>query len=102
MILMTFGDPEMQLPKINSSRIKKYFEKIVCEEKDKTQNEFIKSVANSNEEVLIINDRADQSIAMQKAIGDHAKIFLVEGPYSSDVPHNEQIHKSINELKSIL
>ena len=102
MILMTFGDPQMQQPKIDSSCIKKYFEKIICEEKDKTQNDFLKELANSNEEVLIINDRADQSLAMQKAIGENAKIFLVKGPYSKDAEHSEKIHKSIAELKNIL
>ncbi len=102
MVLMTFGDPQMQQPKIDSSCIKKYFEKIICEEKDKTQNDFLKELANSNEEVLIINDRADQSLAMQKAIGENAKIFLVKGPYSKDAEHSEKIHKSIAELKNIL
>ena len=102
MMLMTFGDPQMQQPKIDGSRIKKYFEKIRYEEKDKTQNDLLRDLANSKEEVLIINDRADQSLAMQKAIGEQAKIFLVDGPYSKDTEHGEKIHKSINELKDIL
>jgi FMN phosphatase YigB (HAD superfamily) len=102
MILMTFGDPEMQQPKIDGSRIKKYFDTTACEEKDKTQNNILKELAKSNEDVLIINDRADQSLAMQKTIGKNSRIFLVDGPYSNDTEHNEKIHKSINELKSIL
>jgi len=102
LILMTFGDPEMQQPKIDNSRIKKYFEKTICEEKDKTQNDFFKSLANSNEDILIINDRADQSLAMKKALGKKAKIFLVRGPYSENAEHKEKIHDGISELKNIL
>lgn len=102
LILMTFGDPEMQQPKIDNSCIKKYFEKTICEEKDKTQNNFLKGLADSHEDVVIINDRAEQSLAMQKTIGPKAKIFLVKGPYSQDANHGEKIHNSITELKDIL
>ncbi len=102
MILMTFGDPQMQQPKVDNSRIKKYFEKIIYEEKGKAQSDFLKSLTDSKEEVMIIEDRGEQSVAMQKAVGNHAKIFLVEGPFSSDTEHGEEIHKSVNELKDIL
>ena len=102
LVLMTFGDLQMQKPKIENSRIKKYFEKIIYEEKNKAQNNFLQDLADSNEEVLIINDRANQSLDMQKAIGNMAKIFLVEGPYSEDIKHSEKIYKSVAELKNVL
>ncbi|MFA6190450.1 MAG: HAD hydrolase-like protein [Candidatus Staskawiczbacteria bacterium] len=102
MVLMTFGDLQMQKPKVDNSRIKKYFEKIIYSEKDKSENEFLKELANSNEDVLIINDHAEQSLAMQKVIGPKAKIFLVKGPYAENTDHKETIHNNINELKNIL
>jgi len=88
--LMTLGDLFIQKPKVENSKIKKYFDKIIYEEKDKSENEYLKELADSKEEVLIINDREDQSLAMQKAIGNNAKIFLVKGP------------NSLAELKNIL
>ncbi len=102
MILMTFGDLQMQKPKIENSRIKKYFDEIIYSEKEKTENDLLKELATSGEDVLIINDRAEQSLAMKEIIGPKAKIFLVKGPYSNDADHQENIHQSIKELKDIL
>ena len=65
-------------------------------------NKIIKNFVNSGEEVLIINDKASESLAIQKAIGKKAKIFLVNGPHSKNVDHKEKIYKNISELKSIL
>ena len=102
MILITKGDLSIQKPKVENSIIKEYFDEIIYEENDKSQNGFIKKLAKSGEQVLIINDRAEQSLAMQKALGNKAKIFLVKGPYSQDTDHKEDIHESVNELKNIL
>lgn len=102
MILMTKGDLTIQKPKVDNSRIKKYFEEVIYEEKDKSQNNFLKKLAKAGENVLIINDRAEQSLAMQEAIGEKAKIFLVDGPYSKNIEHKEKIYDSIKELRSIL
>lgn len=102
LILMTLGDKSFQKSKVDNSRIKKYFEKIIYETKNKSQNKFIKQLAKSNNQVLIINDRADQSLAMKKVIGKKAEIYLVRGPKSNNIQHKEKIHRSIGELKNIL
>ena len=102
LFLMTLGEPSSQKRKVESSGIKKYFEKVIYETKSKADNKIIKNFVNSGEEVLIINDKASESLAIQKAIGKKAKIFLVNGPHSKNVDHKEKIYKNISELKSIL
>lgn len=98
LILITLGDLSIQKPKVENSRIKKYFDEIIFEDKDKSQNERIKDLSKTKEDILIVNDRVDQSLAMQKTLGKKAKIFLVKGPYSKDIEHKEKIHNSITEL----
>jgi len=102
LFLMTLGDLSIQKPKVNNSCIKKYFEKIIYEEKDKSQNKFIKDLANSSEDILIINDRDNQALEMQKVLGSKAKIFLVKGPFLKNTRYKGKIYNSVAELKSIL
>lgn len=101
LVLMTLGSLSIQKPKVDNSSIKKYFEEIIYETKDKSQNDFIKKLSEIDEDILIINDRLDQSSAMQKTLGKKAKIFLIKGPYSKDV-REEKLHNSIVELKDYL
>lgn len=101
LILITLGDPAIQKPKVDNSRIKRYFEKIIYETKDKSQNDFIKQLAGLEDDIIIINDRANQALAMQKTLGKRAKIFLVRGPYSENSEHGEKIHEGITELKKM-
>jgi len=102
LFLMTLGDLSIQKPKVNNLRIKKYFEKIIYEEKDKSQNKFIKDLANSSEDILIVNDRDNQALEMQKVLGKKARIFLVKGPFLKNTGYKGKIYNSVAELKSIL
>lgn len=102
LILMTLGDPSFQKSKVDNSRIKKYFERIIYEAKDKSQNKFVKQLVKTDQDVLIIDDRADMAFAMKKVLGKKARIYLVRGPNSNNIKHKEKIHDSITELESII
>ena len=101
LILMTLGDPSLQKSKVDNSRIKKYFEKTIYETKDKSKNKFIKQLARLKQDILIINDKASEAMAIKNMLGKKARIFLVTGPDSRDAKRKEKIHKSIAELRNI-
>ena len=98
MVLMTLGDLSIQKPKVENLKIKKYFDEIIFETKDKSKNDFINKLSKSKEKIVIINDRVDQALAMKKVIGQNSEIFLVKGPESNNVEHNEKIHDGLAEL----
>jgi len=98
LILITLGNPSLQKSKVNNSRIKKYFEKIIFETKDKSQNKFIKQLAKHKKDILIINDKASEALAIQKTLGEKAKIYLVSGPNSKNIEHKEKIYKDITQI----
>ena len=99
LILITLGTPSAQKKKVRNSGIKKYFEKIIYEKKNKSQNKFINQLAKLDQEILIINDKADESLAIQKMLGKKAKIFLINSTHSKNTKHNEKIYKNIKKLK---
>jgi len=101
LFLITLGVIPSQRKKISGAKIEKYFEKIIYEKKNKSQNKFIKSLSKLGEDILIINDKAGESLEIQKILGKNAKIFLINGPHSKNVNHKEKIYKSITELKNI-
>lgn len=101
LILITLGDPSLQRSKVNNSRIKKYFEKIIYETKDKSQNESIKQLSGLKQDILIINDKASEALAMKKTLGEKTKIFLVKGLNSQNVKHKEKINDNIFGLREI-
>ncbi len=85
LILMSVGYKPWQKSKINSIKIKKYFDKIIIVEKEKYNNlEFLKK---EEEKILIINDDAGEVLDMKKAIGK-CEICLIHGPYSRNAKHN--------------
>jgi FMN phosphatase YigB (HAD superfamily) len=102
LILVTLGVPSSQKRKVENFGLKKYFEKIIYETKNKSQNRFIKKLKKLNQEILIINDKADESLAIQKMLGNNAKIFLIKSPHSKNITHNEKIHSNIIEIKDFL
>lgn len=102
LFLITLGVPSSQKRKINNSCLKKYFKKIIYETKNKSQNKFIKQLAKLNKDILIINDKAEEAIAIKKAIGEKAQIYLVDGPHSKNTTHTEKIYKNIKNIKNIL
>ena len=101
LILITLGVPSSQRKKVESSGIKKYFDKIIYETKNKSKNKTIIRLSKSKQEILIINDNAEEAFAMKNILGNKAKIFLINGPRSKNIPHKEKIYDNIKELKTL-
>lgn len=101
MFLITLGSSPSQKKKVINAGLEKYFEKIIYETKSKSQNKFIKQLAKLDEEILIINDKAEESLAIKKTLGKKAKIFLIDGPWARTINHKEEIHKNLKKLKHI-
>lgn len=90
LMLLTYGDVEWQKMKLKNLIIKKYFIKIIfVEEKKEKALDFLKG---NKEKVWIINDNAQESLAMRKKI-KNAEIFLVKGPYTYNAEHNLEAHR---------
>lgn len=90
LILISIGHKPWQKKKIDSIKIKKYFDRIIILKKEKHKNlEFLKK---AKDKILIINDDAGETINMKKAIGK-CKAHLIHGPYSKNVRHNLKINK---------
>ncbi len=83
LILMTFGYKQWQKEKIKNLSIKKYFDEIIFEDKDKSQSEYLKSLGKKNEEVLIINDNLSEAEQMLKIL-KKGELRLVKGPYNGE------------------
>jgi len=88
LILLTLGEPNFQKSKVDNSKIKKYFEKIVYEPKNKAENTLLKDLSMGDEDIIIINDKKEESNEMQKVLGNKSKIFLVA----------DEGYKNISEL----
>jgi FMN phosphatase YigB (HAD superfamily) len=97
LVLLTFGDKEWHRAKINNLSIKKFFSKIIFEEKSKKQNQFLKSLARRQPDILIINDNVKETKEMLSQLGGKAKVFLVAGPYAKNIKHNWPM-RQLNEL----
>lgn len=97
LIMLTFGNLEWHKVKINSLSVKKYFDKIIFEEKNKGETKYLKSL-KAKKEILIVNDNAKETKEMTEIIGEKAKVFLVNGPYSENIEHSWTVHE-LAELK---
>lgn len=93
LILMTFGDKKWQEKKVKNLSASRYFDKIIFEEKNKAGSEYLKSLRNTEEEIMIVNDNARETKEIVKIIGERTKVFLVDGPYVKNVEHDWPIHK---------
>lgn len=100
LILVSLGDSGWQKEKVDNLTCKEYFDQIVLEEKDKSQNDFFESLKDSGQKIRIINDNAQESFAVikkLKELGLDYQLILVDGPYSRNTEHQERIYK-LNEL----
>jgi len=98
LFLVSYGDKEWQKLKIEKLKIKKYFSKIITTDKNKEQLfDFLK---NNKNDIIIINDNARESIAMQKTL-KNSQLFLIKGPYSENVKHNLKTYH-IGELIQLI
>lgn len=95
LILITFGDKKWQEEKVRNLSITKYFDKIIFEEKDKGQSEYLRSLGETNEKILIINDNPSEAEEMLKIL-KRGELCLVKGPY------NKENKPQINELSDLI
>ena len=100
LILMTFGDKNWQEEKIKNLSIKKYLNKIIFEEKNKSESRYLKLLSDNPEKILIVNDNAKETKEMVAIIGRNAKVFLIDGPYSKNIKHDWPVHQ-LDELQSL-
>ena len=98
LILATFGNPEWHQLKVGNLSIKKYFDQIIITDKDKSP--LIEFLKKNNEETVIVNDNAGETIAMQEALG-HCQIILIAGPYSRNCEHNFKEYELVDCLELI-
>jgi len=100
LILITFGNKEWQEKKVKNLSIKKYFSEIIFEEEDKSKSEYLRSLGEGNEKILIINDNLDEAVAMQKVLGDKAELRLVKGEDKKEAePHIKNLRELLPEEK---
>ena len=78
LILITFGNKEWQEKKVKNLSIKKYFSEIIFEEEDKSKSEYLRSLGEGDEKILIINDNLDEAAEMKKVLGDKAELRLIK------------------------
>jgi FMN phosphatase YigB (HAD superfamily) len=97
LILITFGNKKWQKEKVKNLSVKKYFSRISFEEENKGRSKLLKLLKTGREEVLIINDNAEEAKEMVKISGKKAKVFLIDGPYAKNIKHGWPIYK-MNEL----
>jgi phosphoglycolate phosphatase-like HAD superfamily hydrolase len=88
LILVTFGHKDWQAAKVKNLKIKKYFDIIAYEEKDKAKSKLLKKLNRSRRKVLIINDNAKEIKQMKNILGPEAGIILIDGPYAKNIKHN--------------
>ncbi|MBI4778863.1 HAD family hydrolase [Candidatus Falkowbacteria bacterium] len=100
LILITFGNKKWQEEKVKNLSIKKYFDEIIFEEKDKGRGEYLKSLGGGGEEILIVNDNFKEIEEMKKILGEKAKALMVEGKYNKGArPHIKDLQELIPEEK---
>jgi len=99
MYLVTQGNPEWQKMKIDQiKQLNKYFNdshRVISDlNKEKTM-EFFKNV---NDEIVIINDKPDESLRMEKEIDRKCRIYITDSEYSRDIKYEGKTFKNLEEL----
>lgn len=106
LILLTFGYKQWQKKKVDNLSIKKYFDEIIFEDQDKSKSEYLKSLGEKDEEVLVINDNLSEAEQMLKIL-KKGELILVKGPYSGDAKDGASElfeitrEKNENEIKEL-
>lgn len=106
LILITFGYKQWQEKKVDNLSIKKYFDEIIFEDKDKSKSEYLKSLGEKDEEILIINDNLCEAEQMLKIL-KKGELRLVKGPYNGDAKDSARElfeitrEKDENEIKEL-
>lgn len=106
LILLTFGYKQWQKKKVDNLSIKKYFDEIIFEDKDKSKSEYLKLLGEKDEEVLVINDNLSEAEQMLKIL-KKGELRLVKGPYNGDAKDSARElfeitrEKNENEIKEL-
>lgn len=95
LVLISLGNAGFQKAKVRGSGLEKFFEKMIFANDSK--GSVLRKLADGEEEVVIVNDDAQESLEMMKFF-NNPKLFLVRGPYSQN-DKNLKSH-SLEEISS--
>ncbi|GEM_PF-912704 len=95
--LATFGDTEWQRLKINSLKLKKYFDKVIYEDKSKKENKELKALGNLGEKIIIINDNARELNELKEVFGDRCETKLIHERYSGNAKYEGKIYNDLSD-----
>jgi len=95
--LATFGNAEWQKLKINALKLKKYFDDIIYEDKNKKENKELKALKRNNEKIILINDNARELRELELLFGDNCEAKLIYGPYSDNCEHKKEIYNNLRD-----
>jgi FMN phosphatase YigB (HAD superfamily) len=96
LILLTFGDKEFHKLKVDNLKIKKYFDLIVYEDKNKSASRVLKKIKNKR--TLLVNDNLKESEKIIRFLGKKVELFLIKGPYSGKKGKKIKTYKNISGL----
>lgn len=96
MVLLTRGDFDWQTQKVNSLKIKNKFSKIIVTSKNKSEE--LGFLSGYKGEVIIINDRPYETIAMADSVKQPHKYYIVKSKHSFSLPPDERTY----ELREII
>lgn len=87
LVLASFGNKEWQGFKIDSLKIdgspaREYFDEVILEDKDKSQNETLQEL--SGKEIILIDDNAKEACELLEILGKKCQLYLIKGPYSEN------------------
>jgi FMN phosphatase YigB (HAD superfamily) len=85
LILISHGNISWQREKIKHLKLKKYFTRIIITNKNKVDS--FKFLRNSREEILIVNDNAQENRAALKLL-PNVRALLIKGIHSNNIKHN--------------
>lgn len=111
LVLASFGNKEWQGFKIDSLKIdgrpaREYFDEVILEDKDKSQNEALQELAGK--EIILIDDNAKEACELLEILGKKCRLCLIKGPYSDDFykendskklkEHNISVYDNLSDL----
>lgn len=97
LVLATFGDIEWQKLKVNSLKLKKYFDRVIYEDKSKKENKELKSLRNRGEKIIIVNDNARELNELKDVFGSHCETKLIHERYSGNAKYEGKIYNDLSD-----
>lgn len=97
LILLTHGNVKWQKCKLENLSIKRFFNKIIVANKDKTK---VLKFFKKKDEIVFINDNAKENLAIKRLL-PKAEVILIDGPRIDNALHKEKIFKLKEIVKKI-